>query len=261
VIFQEILLMSTAKGSLQGKRVVVLGASRGVGREIAQRASAEGAQLLAVARQRGDLAALAKSAPGIETLALDAATEAAPSMVFQKGRPDILVICGGATPPVQPMSELSWTEFSVNWEVDAKMAFLFCREALQAPLAAGSVVVIISSGAGIGGSPISGGYAGAKRMQMFIAKYCQAESDRRKLGIRFVALVPSRIMPETDLGRAAVNGYAQYLGVTAEKFLENMGPRQSPAKVAEAVIEIAKKPPAEPGSIFTISAEGMATVS
>ena len=97
-------------------------------------------------------------------------------------------------------------------------------------MAAGSVVVIISSGAGIGGSPISGGYAGAKRMQMFIAKYCQAESDRRELGIRFMALVPSRIMPETDLGRLAVNGYAQYLGVTAEKFLENMGPRQSPAE-------------------------------
>jgi NAD(P)-dependent dehydrogenase (short-subunit alcohol dehydrogenase family) len=60
------------------------------------------------------------------------------------------------------------------------MAFLFCREALRAPLAPGSVVVIISSGAGLGGSPISGGYAGAKRMQMFLAKYCQAESDRRE---------------------------------------------------------------------------------
>ena len=253
--------MSSENRPLQGKRVVVLGASRGVGREIVQRASADGAQVLAVARQGGDLAALAKSTPDIETLALDAATEAAPPKVFRKGRPDLLVICGGATPAVRPIPELTWAEFSVNWEVDAKMAFLFCREALQAPLAAGSVVVIISSGAGIGGSPISGGYAGAKRMQMFIAKYCQAESDRRELGIRFMALVPSRIMPETDLGRAAVNGYAQYLGVTAEKFLENMGPRQSPAKVAEAVIDIAKKPPAEPGSIFTISADGMATVS
>jgi hypothetical protein len=107
----------------------------------------------------------------------------------------------------------------------------------------------------------SGGHAGAKRMQMFIAKYCQAESDRRELGIRFVALVPSRVMPETDLGQAAVNGYAQYLGVPAEKFLENMGPRQSPTDVAKAVLDIAMKPPAEPGSIFTISAEGVAAAS
>jgi NAD(P)-dependent dehydrogenase (short-subunit alcohol dehydrogenase family) len=250
--------MSSESGALQGKRVVVLGASRGVGREIVRRASAEGAQVLAVARQERGLAELAKSARGIETLALDAATEAAPRTVFRKSRPDLLVICGGATPPVRPIPELTWAEFGVNWEVDTKMAFLFCREALRAPLAAGSVVVIISSGAGLGGSPISGGYAGAKRMQMFIARYCQAESDRLELGIRFVSLVPSRVMPETDLGQAAVKGYAHYLGITVEKFLENMGPRQSPADVAEAVLDIAKKAPGEPESIFTISADGVA---
>ena len=253
--------MSSKNGLLQGKRVVVLGASRGVGREIVRHASVEGAEVLAVAREGRGLAELAKSMRGVETLALDAASDAAPSKVFRKAAPDLLVICGGATPPVRPIPELSWAEFSVSWEVDTKMAFLFCREALRMPLAPGSVVVIISSGAGLGGSPISGGYAGAKRMQMFLAKYCQAESDRRELGIRFVALVPSRIMPETDLGQVAVNGYARYLGVPPEKFLENMGARQSPRDVAEAVLDIVKKPPAEPGSIFTISADGMAAAS
>jgi NAD(P)-dependent dehydrogenase (short-subunit alcohol dehydrogenase family) len=253
--------MSSENGLLRGKRVIVLGASRGVGREIVGRAMAEGAQVLAVARQAHGLADLAKKMRGVDTLALDAASEAAPRKVLRKAKPDLLVICGGATPPVRPLSELSWAEFSVNWEVDAKMAFLFCREALRAPLAPGSVVVIISSGAGLGGSPISGGYAGAKRMQMFIAKYCQAESDRLELGIRFVTLVPSRVMPETDLGQAAVNGYARYLGVPAEKFLENMGPRQSPTDVAEAVLDTAMNPPAEPGSIFTVSADGVAAAS
>ena len=253
--------MPLNKGLLQGKCVVVLGASRGVGREIVRRAAAEGAKVLAVARRARGLAAVAKTTQGVDTLALDAASEDAPRKVFSKTRPDLLVICGGATPPVRPIPELTWAEFGVNWEVDAKMAFVFCREALRTPLAPGSVVVIISSGAGLGGSPISGGYAGAKRMQMFIAKYCQAESDRRELGIRFVALVPSRVMPETDLGQAAVNGYAKYLSVTAEKFIENIGPRQSPADVAKAVLDIAMKPPAEPGSIFTISADGVAAAS
>lgn len=250
--------MSSENGALRGKRVVVLGASRGVGREIVECASAAGARVLAVARQESGLAELAKATRGVDTLALDAAAEAAPENVFRKAKPDLLVICGGATPPVRPIPELNWAEFTINWEVDAKMAFLFCREALRAPLVPGSVVVIIASGAGLGGSPISGGYAGAKRMQMFIAKYCQAESDRRELGIRFVALVPSRIMPETDLGQAAVNGYARYLGVPPEKFLENMGSRQSPSDVARAVLEVAAKPPVEAGSIFTISADGVA---
>lgn len=250
--------MSPENGALRGKRVVVLGASRGVGRKIVECASAAGARVLAVARQESGLAELAKATPGVDTLALDAAVEAAPENVFHKAKPDLLVICGGATPPVRPIPELSWAEFTVNWEVDAKMAFLFCREALRTPLAPGSVVVIIASGAGLGGSPISGGYAGAKRMQMFIAKYCQAESDRRELGIRFVALVPSRIMPETDLGQAAANGYARYLDVPPEKFLENMGPRQSPSDVARAVLEVTVKPPTEAGSIFTVSADGVA---
>lgn len=253
--------MSSESGALQGKRVVVLGASRGVGREIVERASVQGAQVLAVARKESGLAELTKTKRGIDTLALDAAAEAAPAAVFHKAKPDLLVICGGATPPVRPIPELSWAEFTVNWEVDARMTFLFCREVLRTPLAPDSVVVIIASGAGLGGSPISGGYAGAKRMQMFIAKYCQAESDRRKLGIRFVALVPSRIMPETDLGQAAVNGYAQYLGIPPDKFLENMGPRQSASDVARTVLEMAVKPPTEAGSIFTISADGVAAAS
>jgi len=98
-------------------------------------------------------------------------------------------------------------------------------------------------------------------MQMFMAKYCQAESDRRELGIRFVTLVPSRVMPETDLGQAAVNGYARYLGVPPEKFLENMGARQSPSDVAQAVVDMAIKPSTEAGSIFTISADGVAATS
>jgi NAD(P)-dependent dehydrogenase (short-subunit alcohol dehydrogenase family) len=253
--------MSSKNGVLWGKRVVVLGASRGVGREIVQRASAEGAQVVAVAREPRGLAELVKTTPGVDTVALDAASEAAPGKVFRKVKPDLLVICGGATPVGRPLHELTWEEFSINWHVDAKMAFLFCREALRAPLAPDSVVVIISSGAGLSGSPLSGGYAGAKRMQMFIARYGQAVSDRLELGIRFVALVPSRVMPETDLGQAAANGYARYLGVAAEKFLANMGPRQSPADVAEAVLEIAARPPADAGSIFTVSADGLAAAS
>ena len=248
--------MSSENELLRGKRVVVLGASRGVGREIVDRASAEGARVLAVARVKRGLVDLTNR--GIDTLALDAASESAPTKVFKNTRPDVLVICGGAMPPTLPISALNWDQFAVNWEVDTKMAFLFCREALRAPLAPGSVVVIISSGAGLGGSPISGGYAGAKRMQMFLAKYCQTESDRLELGIRFVTLVPSRVMPETGLGKAAVNGYARYLGIPAEKFLENMGPRQKPADVAQAVLDVAVRPPVEAGSIFTVSADGLA---
>jgi 3-oxoacyl-[acyl-carrier protein] reductase len=66
-------------------------------------------------------------------------------------------------------------------------------------------VVIVSSGAGVNpnGSPMSGGYAGTKRMQMFLAGYFQQAADARKLGIRFVALAPMQFLAGTRTGEAA----------------------------------------------------------
>jgi len=102
------------------------------------------------------------------------------------------------------------------------MSFLFCGHVLRTPLAPGSRVILISSGAGLRGSPISGGYAGSKRMQMFMAAYCQKESVRLGLGIHFTALVPMRIMPETELGETAVKGYAHYLGIAPADFIQGI---------------------------------------
>ena len=241
--------------------MVVLGASRGVGRETVRRAFVEGACVLAVARGRDGLQQLADEMPGIQTLALDAAADHAPPRVFDTLCPDVMVVCGGAIPTPRPVHELSWDEFATTCETDVKMSFLFCGHALRTPLAPGSTVILISSGAGISGSPISGGYAGAKRMQMFMASYCQKESARLGLGIRFAALAPMRLMPETDLGKVAVEGYARYLGMKAVEFIECMTGRQSAADVAAAVVRIATEQVASGDTVFTVSAEGMSLLS
>jgi NAD(P)-dependent dehydrogenase (short-subunit alcohol dehydrogenase family) len=243
---------------LAGKNAVVVGASRGVGRAIVLRLAADRAQVLAVGRQRDTLEQLARDIPGTKTLALDATDDAAPARVFAAMRPDVVVVCAGATPPVRPLHELTWSEFTVNWDTDVRMAFSFSREALRAPLAPGSTVILISSGAALGGSPISGGYAGAKRMQMFIANYAQKESDRLKLGVRFFALAPARLMPETELGQVAVAGYASYLGMSPAEFVEGMSSRQTPGDVANATAELAGNFPDYSGTVFTVSAEGIA---
>lgn len=246
---------------LAGKNVVVVGASRGVGRAIVRRMAADGAQVLAVGRSRTPLEQLAGELPGTKTLALDAATEAAPATVFATLRPDLLVLCGGAMPPGRPIHELTWEEFAVNWETDVRIAFSFCREALRLPLSPGATVISISSGAALGGSPISGGYAGAKRTQMFIANYAQKESDRLGLGLRFLALAPARIMPDTELGRFAVDAYARYLGVSPKEFIAGMSSRQTLEDVANATAELAGHLADHPGVVFSISAEGIAPVN
>lgn len=246
---------------LAGKNVVVVGASRGVGRAIVHRMTADGAQVLAVGRTKAALERLVDELPGAKTLAIDAATEAAPAAVFAALRPDLLVLCGGATPPGRPIHELTWEEFAVNWETDVRISFSFCREALRLPLSPGATVILISSGAALGGSPISGGYAGAKRTQMFIANYAQKESDRLGLGLRFLALAPARIMPDTELGRFAVEAYARYLGVSPTEFVQGMSSRQTPEDVANATAQLAGHYADYRGVVFTISGEGIAPVA
>src|SRR6266568_8222264 len=241
---------------LIGKNVVVIGGSRGVGRRIVEAAIRNGARVLAVARREVPLRQLAQEVCGTEVLSLDATDEAAPSKVFEVFQPDILVLCGGAFPPASPLHEQSWQEFAVNWETDVKIAFHFCKAALSRPLPACTSVILISSGAALAGSPNSGGYAGAKRTQIFIADYSQKESDRLELGLRFTALAP-RMIPETDLGKHAVAGYSRYLGLSAADFIKSMDSPPTASDVAAAVIQLATNPDHSKGKTFVVSGKGL----
>jgi len=244
---------------LTGKKLVVIGGSRGVGRRIVEAGVRNGARVLAVARQEGSLRLLAEQVSGAEVLAADATDEGAPARVFDVLEPDVLVLCAGVFPPAAPLHQLSWQEFAVNWETDVKIAFHFSRAALTRPLRAGTALILISSGAALAGSPISGGYAGAKRTQLFIANYAQKESDRLGLDLRFTAVAP-RMMPDTQLGRHAVAGYSRYLGITAADFVRSMDAPPTAADVAAAVVELAANPERAKGKAFVVSGKGLEAV-
>jgi NAD(P)-dependent dehydrogenase (short-subunit alcohol dehydrogenase family) len=245
--------------TLAGSNMVVIGGSRGVGRRIVEEGVRNGARVLAVARQEALLRQLASEVPGAEILALDARDEGAPSKVFSVLEPDILVVCAGALPPTAPLYDQTWQTFAVNWESDVKIAFHFFKAALSRPLRDGSSVILISSGAALAGSPNSGGYAGAKRTQMFMANYGQKESDRLGLGLRFMTLAP-RIMPDTDLGKHAVAGYSRYLGISAADLIESMAAPPAASDAAAAVIELATNPDRSKGKVFIVSGKGLEAV-
>jgi len=242
---------------LPQKKVVVLGGSRGVGRVIVQTLNAAGAQVMAVARNQDILAGLKREAPEVETLALDVTEDCAPEAVFERINPDGLVICAGAQRTGSPFYELEWPEFAETWDIDVKASFLFCRAAIRRPLQAGAVIILISSGAALGGSPISGGYAGAKRMQMFLANYAQKESDRLGLDLRFLAVTPMRPMVDTEGGRAAVASYTKYLRISAEEFVRGMDTPQTAQDVANAVLSFVTTPPDRASNVFVVSGKGV----
>jgi NAD(P)-dependent dehydrogenase (short-subunit alcohol dehydrogenase family) len=245
---------------LKGKNMVIIGASRGVGRRTVEAGVRNGARVLAVARRQEPLRQLAQEVSGVELLALDATDEDAPSRVFGRLQPDILVVGGGEFPPAAPLYEQSWEQFAVNWDTDVKIAFRFCKAALLRPLLPGSTVIVISSGAAMAGSPNSGGYAGAKRTQIFIANYSQKESDRLGLGLRFMALAP-RIMPDTELGKHAVAGYSRYLGIPPEDFIRSMASPPTSSHLATAVMDLATNPERSKGGVFVLSGRGLEVAS
>lgn len=247
-------------GSLQGQNVVVVGGSRGVGRSIVEAALGEGATVLAVARGAEALKELSWEASGVRTLAADATQDTAPDRVFAALEPDVLVMSAGAFAPSAPIQDQSWEDFSANWETDVRASFLFCRAALRGRLKPGSRVVLISSGAALsGGPPNSGGYSGAKRMQMILAAHSQKEADRLGLGLRFMALAPMRIMAGTGVGERGIAGVSAYLGISPADFLASMSDVQTPADVGRAVVAMAGGK--MPGTAFTVSGSGLAAAA
>jgi hypothetical protein len=104
-----------------------------------------------------------------------------------------------------------------------------------------SVVIAFSSGAAVNGSPLSGGYAGAKATIRFIASYAAAESGRNALGIKFTSVLP-QLTPKTDLGAAGVAAYAARQGVDVPTFLDGFGPALTSEQVGTAIVDIVTGP-------------------
>ncbi|MDT5251086.1 MAG: 3-oxoacyl-[acyl-carrier protein] reductase, partial [Mycobacterium sp.] len=223
--------------TLSGKTTVVVGASRGLGRGIAYAFADAGAQVLAVARNAPALAELADSHGNIAPEVADAADPSVAWHVIDRYEPQVLILAAGANPVMRPLQHQSWETFSVNWHTDVKIAFSWLREALLKPLPPDSRVVVVSSGAAINGSPASGGYAGSKATQRFIAEYAQVEAHRAGLDITVTAVLP-RMTPFGDVGRRGVRAYATRAGQTEQEYLQQFGKLLTPELAGSALVEL-----------------------
>jgi NAD(P)-dependent dehydrogenase (short-subunit alcohol dehydrogenase family) len=207
--------------SLKDKSAVVIGASSGVGLATVRRLVSEGASVVAVARGRDGLDAIAAEFDGaVRTVQADATDASTAERLLREYKPQLVVLAAGVRPKMGTFDGFSWEEFSIPWNADTQAAFHLLKAALTLPLAAGSTVAIVSSGAAVAGSPLSGGYAGAKRMQWFMAEYAQEVSDAKKLGIRFFAVLPRQLIEGTEIGNTAAANYGATQGLPAAEFLK-----------------------------------------
>ena len=227
----------TATGK-PGPTALVTGASKGFGRAIAGALHARGATVIAVARSAEMLESLRDElGDRVCTIVADASDPVVAGTLIDRYRPDTLVLNAGSATLCRPLHFHTWDTFSRNWDVDVRHAFHWTREALLLPLRPGSTVVAMSSGAAVFGSPLSGGYAGAKAAVRFISSYAADESARAGLGIRFISVLP-KLTAATDRGSTAVEAYARREGLAVDDYVERLGPGPTVGQVGDAVVEL-----------------------
>jgi NAD(P)-dependent dehydrogenase (short-subunit alcohol dehydrogenase family) len=247
---------------LKNKIALVTGGSRGIGRGIVETLAAQGVHVWVIARDAERLETLKREVPGVDIIAADVADPAVAADALREICPDILVLNAGAMPTMMPAHQMTWEQFSLVWDTDVKSTFEFGKQALTMPLKPGSTVIIMSSGAAISGSPLSGGYAGAKRTQWFMAQYFQGEAKALNRDIRFVALIPRQIVGSTELGHAAATTYGARQGLTKQQFLDRQGPTPlTPEGVGQGVVSLLTDDTYGEGIEFGINSQGLSALN
>ncbi len=191
---------------LTGKIAVVTGASRGIGRSIAERLAASGAHVIAAARGDhavGTVAAITGAGGLAEAVALDVTDASAVESVFaglfaQHGRIDILVNNAGITRD-QLMLRMKRDDWDQVLATNLTAAFA-CVQAVVKPMVKqrSGRIVSISSVVGQMGNAGQANYAASKAGLIGFSKALAKELASRGITVNVVA--PGLIV--TDMTRA-----------------------------------------------------------
>lgn len=240
--------------SLKDERVIVTGGSNGLGLGVVEALVARGARVMVVARDAHRLAEV-ESRLGVVGAIADATDRARAIALLQEFRPRVLILNAGAKPPMGALHEQTWDDFSAPWNIDVQAGFHWLQAAIRLPMARGSRVLILSSGAAVAGSPLSGGYAGAKRMLWLMASYANTVSAELDLAVRFQAVVPQQMLAAGAVGRHGAEYYSKRKGVTAEQILAGFGKALSGRDFGEYVVSILTESQYEEAPAFGIKGD------
>lgn len=183
---------------LNGKSIIVTGASSGIGRAAARLFAAEGARLVLVARGADKLEEVAReitdhggqafACPG-DVIEIDTHRNAVKMALARYGKLDGAFNNAGAVLAMKPVAELSPDEWGDSLAVNLTSAFLAAREQVRALLTSGGGSLVFTSsfvGSSVG-LPGMGAYASAKAGLTGLVKSLTADYAHR--GIRANALM------------------------------------------------------------------------
>jgi NAD(P)-dependent dehydrogenase (short-subunit alcohol dehydrogenase family) len=189
---------------LDGRTVVVTGASRGLGRECAWELSRAGARVVLVARSSPELArAAAEAGDSCVPLAADLTQEREVARVIRTaasmGDPTVLVVAAGTNRP-GPARTYPVTDWDEIFDINVRASFLCCRYFGEHLLSRGSTgrIVLMSSQMGSVGYPGRVAYCASKHAVEGMTKALAVEWARD--GIRVNAVAPTFV--ETPLTKS-----------------------------------------------------------
>ncbi len=201
------------------RRVVVTGASTGIGQATARLLATRGWRVVAVARRRERLEALATEI-GCEYWAADLTDEAQveelAAHVLDRGHVDALVNNAGGAIGVDPVAEADPTAWSAMFERNVLTALQCTRAFLPTMRARGGDVVFLTSTAAHDTYPGGGGYVAAKHAERVIANTLRRELVGEP--VRVIEIAPGMVRTE-------------------EFSLNRLGSREAADRVYEGVAE------------------------
>ena len=201
------------------RRVVVTGAPTGIGQATARLLATRGWRVVAVARRRERLEALATEI-GCEYWAADLTDEAQveelAAHVLDRGHVDALVNNAGGAIGVDPVAEADPTAWSAMFERHVLTALQCTRAFLPTMRARGGDVVFLTSTAAHDTYPGGGGYVAAKHAERVIANTLRRELVGEP--VRVIEIAPGMVRTE-------------------EFSLNRLGSREAADRVYEGVAE------------------------
>lgn len=181
-------------GTTGGRRVVVTGASSGIGAATVRRLASDGWSVVAVARREDRLHALARQT-GCQVVIADITNPAdVARLADEAGDCDALVNNAGGAFGMETVAESSVDDWAAMYELNVLGTLRVTQALLPALRAGGGDVVVMGSTAGFVAYEGGGGYVAAKHAEHVIAATLRLELCGEP--VRVVEIAPGMVATE-----------------------------------------------------------------
>lgn len=185
---QDITLPAMPNFSLEGRRALVSGASRGIGRASAAVLANAGAQVTMLARNKDELDAVARAiGPKANAVALDVSDLAQVDAFFEEQQAfDILVNCAGTNRP-KPMLDVTLDDYDTVIGLNVRSCYFLAQAVVRGMVDAGIKGSLIHIGSQMG-------HVGAANRSLYCASKWALEGMSKALAVE---LAPQGIRSNT----------------------------------------------------------------